>query len=501
MKSEKWITPRNLAIFLTVIYVISIIPLLWIARYNFPSADDYTNGSVCFHVWEKEHSVSGVIAEAFLRTVDEWFHWRGCFTSSFLSALTPNIWGENVYFITTWLVLGMLSVSTIYLLHTIFTKVFKADNYTGHCIAMLVLLVTVHCMHASGRVEAFYWYSGAINYVFVHGVSLLFYGLLISAIYDKGKKRTWDVIGASVLGFLTSGGNQMTMLNAAIVLFLGVVFITLKKKWKEYKMLAFPVGIFYIGFVMAVTAPGNFVRAGSADGMNPVKAILVSFYYCLELALGEWTTWPVLIAGVMMVPLFWHMTKKTDFRFPYPAVVAVFGYCLVSAMITPPLFAIGNFEAGRLQALTYIMYILIVTLCLGYVTGWARKKYDSKGRKALTENADSGYGKDERLCLLGCLIFLGFGSMLMIIPEPHFYTFSSAVTELKSGDAKVYGEALEERIQLYRENAAGKVEVKALKVQPALLFFSDISEDEEDWKNQGLSRYYDLEAVSVRESG
>lgn len=493
---EKWIiriqklfTPKRLAVLLTVVYVVSLVPLLWIAKYNYPSADDYTNGSRCHQIWEMGGSVFRVIGEALLRTVDEWFTWRGCYTSSFLSALPPNIWGDNLYFLTPWVVLLMLSGSMLYLLHEILVKAMKADQYTSHSISMLVLLITVQCLYEQGRVEAFYWYSGAINYTFVYGLSLLFYGLLISAGYAKGEKRTVRLILASVMGFLTAGGNQMTMLNAAIVLLVMIGIMTYRKKWKEHLGLLFPIGSFFIGFVLAIIAPGNFVRAGAAAGMNPLKAIMVSLYGCLDLAVDEWTSWPLIVMVIAMVPLFWHIAEKSDFTFRYPVVVVFFGYGLVSAMLTPPLFALGNMEAGRIQAMLFFMYVLVLTLCVGYITGWAQKKY----HPCSEINEKAGIW-----CLLGCFAFLLFGSLITVIPEPHYYSATSAMTDLLNGSAGVYGAEQRGRTELYHDRSNDMVEVDDFSEKPSLLFFSDITADENDWTNKGVARFYDLETVVIK---
>lgn len=503
-KIRRLLTPKRLAILLTVCYVISLIPLLWIAGYNYPSADDYTNGSRCYHVWEESHSVVKVIGEAISRTADEWLTWRGCFTSSFLSALPPNIFGEKLYGLTAWIVLLTLSFATVYFFYEVFVKGFKADKYTSHSISMLVLFLTVQCMGTQGRAEAFYWYSGAINYVFVHSLSLIFYGLLISAACSSGRRRKIKLALSAVLGFLVAGGNQMTMLNAAIILVTVVIFITVQKKWKDNKGLLIPIAAFFLGFIIAVAAPGNLVRAGASQGMNPIKAIMVSFYYGLDLMLSQWTTWTVILIAICMVPLFWHMAAQVRFRFRYPLLVVLFGYCIVSAMVTPPLFILGNIEAGRLQALMFLMYGLVLALCVGYVTGWARKKYEESRQLASIHHesnpldAGSQFTVNGCLWLAGCLVFLLVGSLITFIPEPHYYTFTSAVTDLMNGTAAKYGREQEERTGQYHSDPEGTLTVDPFSAPPSLLFFSDITEDSEDWTNLGVCRYYGLDSVVVR---
>lgn len=494
---SKLVTPGNFAIFTTVVYVCSLIPMLWIAWYNYPSADDYSIGSNCHQVWMATHNVFAVIWQGILRAVDDWVHWMGYFTSNFLMAMPPSSFGERGYVLTTWIMLGMLSFSVIYLFHAIFVKAFKADKLLSHSVSMLVLFASVQCMCPAGRCEAFYWYSGAANYIFVHSMSLFFFGLLISAVYDKGKKRIWDLCGASFLGFFTGGGNQMSALNGAIVLLTAVVLISVCKSWNRCRALAVPIGIFYVGFILNVAAPGNWVRAEDANGMNPVKAVLVSFYDCLDRAMSQWTIWPVVVIMITLIPLFWHMADRTSFCFPCPLVVLIFGFCLSSAMLTPPLFAVGNMEAGRLQALAYLMYILMLSLSVGYMTGWVRKRWtDGQSKEALGNSKQ--FSAESCWCLVGCVLFLTAGSVLTIIPEPHYYTFSSALTELSNGNAKAYGDALRARMEIYRNAGEGIIKVDPLPVQPALLYFSDIKETPDDWENQGLSRYYGFEGAAVR---
>lgn len=498
---RRLVTPKSLAVFTTVVYILSLVPLLWLAWYNYPSADDYSVGSKCHQVWITTHNVFAVIWQGIVGTADEWVNWMGCFTSNFFTAVSPSAFGERFCVLNTWIILAALSFSMMYLFHCIFVKVFHADRYISHSVTMLVLLISVQCMCPVGRGEAFYWYSGAVNYIFLHSMSLVFFGLLISAALDQGKRRIGNIAILSFLGFLIGGGNQMTALNVSIILLGSVGMILFYKKWKSHKILCIPMIFFFGGFALSIASPGNWIRASKTNGMSPVKAVLVSLYDCLDRAMNQWTTWTVLLIMIALVPLFWHMVKNVSFRFPYPLVVVFFGFCLVSAMMTPSLFAVGGMDAGRIQALTYLMYVLILTLCVGYVTGWFRQRWNKVGAERLEEAGDgaSSFSLQTCWCLLGCLAFFAFGSLLTVIPEPHYYTFSSALTELSNGNAKAYGDAMRARMEIYRNAPEeGIIEVDPLPVQPQLLYFSDIKEDPQDWENRGLSRYYGFEAVKVR---
>lgn len=500
-----WLTPKKLFWFLLIVYLLSLVPLLWIGFYNYPSADDYSIGSDCRQAFVNTHSLLATVWAGIVRAADDWLNWMGYFTSNFLMALPTNTFGERAYVWTSVIMIGALSLSTAYLLKVIFCKVFHADKYLAGSVILMMLFITVQRMQ--GRVEAFYWYSGAANYILVHSFCMWFYGLLIAAIYDTGKKRTGKLIGASILGFLVGGGNQMTALNGAVVLLVAILCVSLQKKWKNYRAFWWPIGLYYLGFLLNVAAPGNWVRAADASGMNPVKAILVSFYYAFDYCINQWSGWPVLLLVLLMIPLFYHMAGKTDFSFPCPLGVIAFGFCLVAAMMTPPLFAVGSIEAQRLQALTYAMYILMVTLGTGYAAGWFRKKAEQKKwnldegqfkTDADKENEENRkFSGNVAVYILFCLLFFAFASVITVIPVPYYFAFSSAITDLADGSAKAYGDARKERIAIY-ESGEKDVVVKELPAQPELLYFSDIKEDPEDWENRGLCRFYGLDSVRVQ---
>ena len=100
--------------------------------------------------------------------------------------------------------------------------------------------------------------------------------------------------------------------------------------------------------------------------------------------------------------------------------------------------------------------------------------------------------------MFGCTAFFVFGSILTIIPEPHYYTFSSAIFDLTNGSALAYKTAWEERIAVFLDKPKEIVEIEAIEVQPELLYFSDITEDAQDWTNRGVARFYDLKSVVLR---
>lgn len=499
INKQKWeallaglLTPRTLAVFMTILYVGSLIPLFVIAKYNFPSADDYSIGETCRHAWTDTHSVFAVIWQAVVMAWEDFFHWMGYFSSIFLMSIHPAVFGEGWYAATTYIMVGMVSFGTWYLLHAVFVKAMKLNRSIIHSIAMMSLFVTIQCL--IGRNEALYWFCGAVNYTFMHGLSLFFYGALVSLFFDQGKKRKWDMAVACFSGFVVGAGNYMTSLNVCIILAAASLVILAaggKQKGMLLKRMAVPSLFFLAAFLLSCFAPGNSYRAAGTTAMNPVKAVLVSFYYALDYCLGEWSSWVTVILVIFAALLFWSVAGNTDFSFPCPLIVVIFSYCVLSAMITPPLYAVSNITAGRLQALIYMMYILLLTLDVCYVTGWMRKKFSDRVLQGLSLN--SIYG------IIACIGFLFFGSLLCVVPEPRYYTFTSALTDLADGSAGAYGQAQRARAELLNSDAAGEIVLEKLPAEPELLFFADITTSSDSWENQAVARYYRKEAVVRKE--
>lgn len=514
-----WIDAKVLAIVLVIVYVISLVPLLWNGLYNVASADDFGEASRAHVTWMNTHNVFAAIGTGIVKGIEDWVEWMGYFTCNILMATSPIAFGEKNYWIVVFLMLGGLSISTIYLLYTLLVKVFGLEKYSSISIIMVMLFITVQCLPMDARVEAFYWYSGAVNYIFVHSMANFFYGLLLSLYLHRDKKQTGRIVGTSILGFFVGGGNQMTMLNVAIVLLIAICLLSYQRKWKQSKMIIPPFVFFFIGMILNIVAPGNFVRSSGANGMNPIKAIMVSLYYGLELCVSEWTTWPILISLLLIAIFAWKATEQVSFSFPCPLLIVLLGYGLTSAMMTPPLFAVGNINAGRLQALVYVMYILIATLSIVYVVGWCRYKMISSCHRTddsvknnaakTTHGVTNGMDRDamktstkfttnEWLMIIGLLIVLFFGGILSVIPTREYFTFTEALIDLRSGEAKAYYDAHCKRIEEYHGVNEGVIIVDKINEQPKLLYFSDITTDIEDWQNRGIARYLGVDGVVVQ---
>ncbi len=499
-KITKIITPKRFSIFMGIVFLVTLIPMIILGFYNHPSADDFSIGYAAYHTFSDSGNIFATIGTAIAHAFDDWLNWMGYFTSTFLMSLPPSVFGEFAYKFSTLILLTALCSSIWYLFRMIFSKALSADKYIVNAIVFIMLTGLIQCMPVSAAQESFYWYCGAANYILVASLAMWEMGLLISLYVDiksqSPKKHLVKKIATVFLGFLIGGGNHLTALNTVLIaIIMWFVFLVTKSlKKKEVRSMILPTLGLLIGFALNVMAPGNSTRVAITEGMSPLKAVLVSLFYYFKYCINEWLTWPVIIMLVLLIPLMIRAVRKTNFEFKYPLIIVFLGYGLTSAMMTPSLFALANIEAGRLRALTYIMFILTLVISEAYVIGWAVKK--SAFIKKDVNISDGSFGKNELLMIVSVLLFTLFAVGITAVPEPDYFISTEAMLEVAGGEAATYSAELNERYEKYMSGDKNIV-VKPLSVHPKLIFFVDMEGENEEWISNAVRRYYRLESVKI----
>ena len=299
------------------------------------------------------------------------------------------------------------------------------------------------------------------------------------------------------------------------------------------KLLAqmLPAVCLLAGLAVNCLAPGNQIRGAATEGYGAVKAILLSLYYTLSYPLNQWMNWSVLLILLLAAVFFWRDFSKAgigrgregghsdqgssvgrealpcaDFlHFDHPLLASVYAYGLVSAVITPALFAQGNIGAGRIQSTFWLHFVLVLLLLEWYLVGCLHRSLSGTlFYQDLPQGADDAASRrDEReeslakrpdaAGVLGVL-FLVF-SVLTVKGNPYFYSFSSALEDLTNGTAGAYGEENAARSEILTDGQKKDVVLARYHAKPELLYYMDISEDPEDWVNQKLCLYYHKDSV------
>ncbi len=518
------------ALFL-LINILCVIPILVIACFNVPSADDFSMAFEVHEAYLNTGSVFSAVFEAIYMGFWYYMNWTGYFFSDAVTALSPAVFGEQMYFVGTFVILFVFTFGLWLFMRMLLTRVLGLEVNLAGCITSVTYFLLLQCMpEGLPRCESFFWYSGAVNYMFMFGLALLWLGLLIRLVTSH-RIKTYQTILLSVLGFLLGGANYMTGLSLAIIsvciLFISAVvrILTwdgagddgkLRKiavidacfSMSSLQKVIAPAICMIIGFIIAVIAPGNRVRAEEPK-FGAIKAVMISIYYTLENMFGEWLTWPVVILIAILIPFLWKAAGRAMriCSFEHPLLFASFAFLISAANITPPVYATGNIDAGRIVGIYYMQSMLSLVLMIGYCCGWIQnvlrrgKEIEPKEKKSPMELIFEGYlgNSASRVLICAAAVFV-IGSLLSIKADPYFYTSSAAIADIRNGSAKTYRQEADNRLLILKDESVTDAELKPFTVRPELLFFSDITTDKNDWLNKAVAEYYHKDSVILKET-
>lgn len=511
-KLPKWnikINTKALSIALTVVFILSTLPLLVLSHYNWPSADDLSLALKTHQYYQSTGSLIGTFFYAFKVGFDEYMHWMGYYFSNVVFCYSPHLVDEKWHFLVGYEMIAILTLGVCYFFNALFVKAFKADKHLSNIFSMITLITIIQSMEeGTTRVEAFYWYSGAINYMFMLGLALFWLGLMIRIVYDEKKSsRIGKMVFACFWGFWLGGANYMTALEIAIcsVLIIVIVVMTRLGRFtienvteegrKYFNLLWIPSAINLIGFAASCLSPGNATREAQVQGFGAIKSILIGLYYTYSYCINTWTRWEVIVAFVILIPVSYKLAGSIRHRFEHPFIFAVFAYGMVSANMVPPLFAVGSMEAGRLRSITWVEYVMLMALTIFYFTAWARQIIQEK-RGADSMDKDPGqFSANMSMVIATCILFLAFGSGLCVHVDPYYYAATSATYDIATGTAADFLEENKERLAVLKDESVTDPVFKPYEAKPEMLVFFDITEDPEYWINRATASYYEKNSV------
>lgn len=502
MKILKWKINEKLVAVIAIIcfVIICLLPLLLIGRYDHPCADDYGYGYEAHVTWRTTHSIGETIKAAMQTSKHTYYTWQGTFTSIFLMALTPAVFGEQYYVIVPYLMLGILSISIFYLSKVLVRDLLKGSLANSVILSVILLFMMIEGIYTPA--SAFFWYNAAIHYTFMQAVMFLTIAFAVRSL--TAKKKVISIITlllATICAFIVSGGNYLNALIGIVLLvsllFLSIIIFALNKKDKEKKgkreipkfcWLIIPVVIYAGGFIVNVIAPGNEVRGANFVDVSAMTAILRSFVsgfqYC-----GKWMSLFTFVLLILALPAVWKTVEKTKFRFKMPLLVLIFSFCLFSASFTSSHYGLGEAGLPRTFNNCKMLYHLLLVINEVYFVGWLRIKLRD-GKKAKLQQI----GISHWLIFYIIVSISLAGVFLACDNKEAYYPSYASAKYMYQGFALYYHVQYLERITILNDPAKT---VYLTEISPKLnvLYVDDITTDPSDWRNQQYARWYGKDAV------
>lgn len=486
-----------------VLFALSVIPILALGRYNVMCIDDYNFGIQVHDTWVATGSFSQSLQAALRHVGQVYRSWQGTYASCLLMALCPMNFFYDIAFIVPVIMVGTFALSVFLFGRQLLVHWLGCEKKWVPFVLFMLLFMFYQVMEAP--FEGIYWYNGAVHYVFMEALLFFILTLVSGCIWTEKKGRAvfWALL-SSLLAVIVGGGNLVTGLQAEVLLLAMLLFAFLLKRKKTVYVLI-PYLFFTAGFLCNILAPGNGVRASTeVDALySPITSVILSFYYAVVFII-RWTNVFMIMMWIALLPVFRKMAKKASGRFRHPVWVTLGAFCVLAAMFTPTLYALGMAGVARVDNIIQMVYYLSLFLLTIYWFGWSYHR-ESEGRDAEgKEQKISGQGLfgaflDSTGNILTMSVLLLVLILWLLTGDKNTYTSVSALRSLVNGDARTYYAEAMERHELYVDESVRDVVLEPFSAKPALFSFEDLTDDSGYWLNLAVSDYYHKDSVRLRE--
>lgn len=480
------------AYFLCIVMLASLLPVMYLGRYNHPVGDDFYYGADTKAVWERTGSIFETAAEAAKEVGYHYQTWQGTYSAMFLMCLPPNIFGEWAYRLITFWILTMLSGGIFYVAKPLICSFLGGSGELWVIASSLLALLCVQTLPSQG--EAFFWYNGSMYYTGYFAVSLFFLGLLLRYPAKPGRRR---LAALGVLAVFLAGGNYVTLLPVMLTTLLAAAEL-LRRHSTAGKQIGGILILLLLGFAVSALAPGNQVRQSDMWKIPAWKAIAKSILQGI-LYFRAWTGVWLLLALFLWTPFLWSALAKTKYRFRYPLLAAGLSYGLFCSMSCPTFYTMNSTGPARAVAVNYYGFIFTVFFLYTYLLGYFyRARADGGWISALPQKAGthtSAMGRG-RVGLMLCAIALLL-AVQVLSGAVGKTTVGKAVRLLKDGTAAAYEAQYQQRLLILEDASVRDVVFKPYDNQPDMLYEGDFESDPLSENNRKAAQYFHKDSICV----
>ena len=490
LKQEN-IQVKILAGVLLGIFILLLLPLFIVGLYSVKSVDDFSYFAEPQAYWQSTHSLWGLLQRQAVYAYGIWKNWQGVYFQEWYKTVLMGICGDKYYFVGSWLSIGSAAGFGFLLVWSVLRKILGADRsraliISASCVSMQMLLV-------QAPQEAFYWFTGSVHYTVTYGLNLLLITILLYEITAKQLSRLClaGLETAVVFLSLAVGGGNFTSGVFTLSLYGIVVLLLWLYKHPRKWLISINLAIYLPSFLLCVLAPGNWQRLQSAGTtQNSVWISILKSFREAAAYIVTWTNLPLMIVGILLVPIIWKIVGLKGYSYKCPAMVSLLSFCVFASQFMPTLYTLGISGVGRIYNLYRFTMIFWLYGNEIYWIGWVKRRMEisEENRKNNGENSFLLWLWGGGLLIL-CYVFIFWGGRTL--------TTVSAVLALKNGEAAQFRQEYLERLAVLEDENVKDVYLEPYSVMPYLLFEADITEDPEDWVNKSVASAFHKESVRL----
>lgn len=459
----------------TAAFVVGVLPYLIIVWYAVPVADDFSHGANIVNAGG--HGITGV----FNLVKTNYFEWQGTF---FETALLGEIDSLNrIGFVGINIVLFIVSLVLILTFRILLNKM-CINRFDKNIADILVTLVILGMFVTRIAQESLLWYTGACAYTIPFIVGC--FGVVCEfKISEQDSKKIRYVVGASILGILSSGGKLQ---NAGFfcwvyLLFLG--YAVFYKKPIKFHLIPFIAAV--AGALINVAAPGNYVRKAALYESISVFAAgrytLIAVWQELSYLLSQTYVPIILLVIAILAVIYIHPVEKGIWN-PVVVSAAMIAGWVISTFPVCYGYASSALTERNAATLDWFMVAGLFLIVLS-IANWCKLK-------KVTVSQGTVYA----IVLLAIMNIGYIQNFVPITQLPGLMCWR----EILSGEA---AEFHDEWITVFKTIEASDEAVVEVQIsdeaarRDKVIKHPDMSENFGNWVNQAVARYYGRENVRV----
>ena len=471
-------------IFLAVLLA-SLVPLVWLGRYNYPTGDDYYYGTEAHLVWQQTGSIPQAISAACAGVAKSYQIWQGTYSALFLMYLAPNAFSNTAYHLVTFVILLLLCGGIFYLLCPLFRRFLPGT--CGEWITVSSILSFLCIQTVEFQCDSFYWYNGSMYYTGFFAVTLFFLGTLFRYL-DNGKRIL--LLPLLLFAVFLGGGNYVSLLPCMLLSVTITLLLLLQKNKKAY-ICGITSVVLLLSFAVSAMAPGNHVRQSGMWKIPAWKAIAKCLLQGIRYTLAWTGLWWVL-AALLLLPVFLRiLQKKNGAFFSHPILFTGYAYGLFCSMSCPLFYTMNSTGPGRAVAIVYYMFLLISFTVFFYWIGFVLLKMQA--RPTPPERIEvSGKLNTSRYLAMAVLLF-----SILCTGLWQETSAMKAIRVLTDGEAAAYAAEYEDRLLLLNDPEVTDVVLTPFIHQPALIYTGDLPGDPEDPTSRKVAQYFQKTSLYV----
>lgn len=496
-------TERRLAFLLGALLLLSLVPVAAVALYAHPSADDFSYGAQAAAAWRQGGGLPAVLRAAWQRTAEAYASWQGSFCAVFLMCLQPAVFGEWAYPLGCLFLLASYLGGVSLFLYALFRRCLGCGRAVFFLVLCTVLLLSLQFTY--DPVESFFWYNGGVYYTFFYSLMLSMLGLLLLCWRARRPLAKGLLFACALpLALAVGGGNYVTALESALLLFCAACFLLWRRDRRAAAALVLLAAL-AAAMLASMAAPGNGVRQAAEGTPSAARGIALALVYGAY-ALCSCTTLPAVAGWLFLTPFLYRLAARSPFRFRRPLLVALLSFCLFAAQAAPPFYAMGLSMPERIINIVCFSYYPFFLLNLFYVLGWLSRREGWNRLLSSLRRGGVSLPLGRFALAVGCVFLCAVLGAVQAGKEEstgglkleHLPLSAQAALSLATGEAQAYDAQLEDRLAQYQDESQRDVLLEPLREKPYLLYFEDVTEDPSHWRNRAAASFYGKDSVRLR---